>query len=50
LKPQNILYKFEGGINKWMLADFGSSSKKGTKLNNIYTVKYAYSLEYASIE
>jgi serine/threonine protein kinase len=50
LKPENILYISEGGIKNWKLADFGSSSKKGTKLMNTNTIKYAFTPEYASIE
>jgi serine/threonine protein kinase len=50
LKPENILFTIKGGIKIWKLADFGSSSKKGTNEKNTNTIKYAYTVPYASIE
>jgi serine/threonine protein kinase len=50
LKPENLLFITTGGIKTWKLADFGSSSKKGIKIKNTNTIKYAFTPDYASIE
>jgi serine/threonine protein kinase len=50
VKPDNILFITENGIKNWKLADFGSSSKKGTKLKNTNTIRKAFTDAYASIE